>query len=232
MPEPKRFMMMPNAEHSCATGILEAIPAAGAFINALLYQDPVPGFTWTMDDVTGDIVATLNEHGIVHSAHMWFAHSCGQNNWDNKKNRRDFRVAHIDNPCSCGPLLDGYCVNLKTAWQKQELNMTMVKGRRTYTAHVDMPTDGTYTAFFIDVQYLNKHAISFNAKEARESIIVDESKPKSVAQQLKLREVFPEFGGFPTDFAGFFEFTTEVSIVPDTFPYEDCYGVSCGVQLV
>ena len=32
MPEPKRFMMVPNAEHSLITGVFEAVPAVGAFL--------------------------------------------------------------------------------------------------------------------------------------------------------------------------------------------------------
>eukprot|EP00428_Durinskia_dybowskii_P071696 CAMPEP_0170400044 /NCGR_PEP_ID=MMETSP0117_2-20130122/24286_1 /TAXON_ID=400756 /ORGANISM="Durinskia baltica, Strain CSIRO CS-38" /LENGTH=557 /DNA_ID=CAMNT_0010656763 /DNA_START=12 /DNA_END=1685 /DNA_ORIENTATION=+ len=230
MPNPKRFMMIPNAEHSLATGILEAVPGIGAFINALLHKDPVPGLDWVISNTTGDITVTVHQEGEIHSATMWYASSCGQNDWDNGTKRRDYRIMHLDNPCSCGPLLDGYCVNLKTFWKKTELEMTMVHGKRTYTAHVDTPTDGTWTAFFVDLKFYNRHAVSLDGEELRDSIVPNPDKPETMA--TKVQRKFPEFGGFPHDFAGFFEFTTQVSVWPQTFPYPDCEGVGCGDRLV
>jgi hypothetical protein len=229
MPEPKHFMMLPNAEHSLATGILEAVPGIGAWLQALLHKDVVPEFTWEISESTGDITATLNEVGVVHSATMWYASSCGQNDWDNGTKRRDYRVAHLDNPCTCGPFVDGMCVNLKTLWHKKDLEMTTVRGKRTFTAHVDMPTDGTYTAFFIDIKYANKHAHVLDLESLAKSIKRDPSKMTPAA---KARALFPDFGGFPHDFGGFMEFTTEVSVWPNTFPYPDCSGVDCGNRLV
>jgi hypothetical protein len=32
--------------------------------------------------------------------------------------------------------------------------------------------------------------------------------------------------------SGFMEFTSEVSVWPNTFPYPDCSGMGCGVTLV
>lgn len=229
MPEPKHFMMIPNAEHSLATGILEAVPGIGAFVNALLHNEPVPEFTWEISETTGDITATLNEVGVVHSATMWYASSCGQNDWDNGTKRRDYRVAHLDNPCTCGPYSDGMCVNLKTLWSKKELEMTMVRGKRTYTAHVDTPTDGTWTAFFIDIKYVNKHAQVMDLESMAKSIKRD---PAKMTLREKVSHLLPDFDGLPHDFGGFFEFTTEVSVWPNTFPYPDCSGVDCGDRLV
>jgi hypothetical protein len=230
MPEPKHFMMIPNAEHSLATGILEAVPAIGAWIDALLHKDTVPKFTWEINNSTGDITVTLDETGIVHSATMWYASSCGENAWDNNTKRRDFRIAHLDNPCTCGPFVAGMCVNLKTFWKKQELEMQMVKGKRTYVAHQEMPTDGTWTAFLVDIKYVNKHAGPFDWEGAKKSITRKNEDKNTVA--AKLREVFPDFGGIPHDFGQFFEFTSQVSIIPNTFPYPDCSGASCGETLV
>ncbi|RYY85757.1 hypothetical protein EON63_06915 [archaeon] len=65
----------------------------------------------------------------MRSANVWWAYSCGVNAWDNNKFRRDYRVAHLDNPCSCGPLLEGYCANLAGVWNKQELEQTTVNGK-------------------------------------------------------------------------------------------------------
>ena len=231
MPGPKRFMMIPNAEHSLATGILEAVPGIGAFIQALLHKDPVPGLDWTISETTGDISVTVHQEGVIHSATMWYAHSCGENAWDNNTKRRDYRIMHLDNPCSCGPLLDGYCVNLKTFWMKKELEMVMVNGHRTYTAHVDTPTDGTYTAFFVDIKFYNHHAVPMDGDALRSAVTIKaDDKKASLAAQVS--RMFPDFGGFPHDFAGFFEFTSEVSVWPNTFPYPDCTGVSCGDRVV
>jgi PhoPQ-activated pathogenicity-related protein len=49
MPEPKHFLMTPNTDHICATGVLETIPAIGAFIKSVLNDKPAPTFTWKID---------------------------------------------------------------------------------------------------------------------------------------------------------------------------------------
>jgi len=229
MPDPKRFMLIPNAEHSLATGILEAVPGIGAFANSLLTKEPMPEFTWDISEETGAITATLNHVGKVHSATMWYANSCGQNAWDGKK-RRDFRIAHLDQDCTCGPYVQGYCVNLATFWKKEELEMTMVNGKRTYVASRPAPTDGSWTAFFIDIKYHNPNGAPFNVEEVRKGMNPRDKSRQTTAS--KLREVFPDFGGFPQDVLGFYEFTTEVSVWPNTFPYEDCESMDCGVTLV
>lgn len=201
MPEPKHFLMTPNAEHSEATGILEIVPAIGTWLSYILSETDVPTFDWTISEETGEIVAKLDGNGRVHSAHVWYAYSCGTNP-DGIK-RRDFRVMSLDNPCECGVFSDGYCLNLKSMWNKIELNQTIEHGRRTYRAKVDAPEDGRYVAFFIDVKY---------------------DRPRSDELQKN--------GGLPKDLPGRLEFTTEVSVLPNTFPYESCSGETCdGVLL-
>ena len=105
MPEPKHFIMTPNAEHSEATGIFEIVPAIGTWGMYLLKQQEVPSWTWEISNSTGEIVATLNEHGEVYEASMWYAYSCGNNS--DGVSRRDFRVMSLDNPCTCGIMADG-----------------------------------------------------------------------------------------------------------------------------
>uniref|UniRef100_A0A914EHI3 PhoPQ-activated pathogenicity-related protein n=1 Tax=Acrobeloides nanus TaxID=290746 RepID=A0A914EHI3_9BILA len=53
MPEPKHFLIAPNAEHSMITGILEVVPAIGAFALANFLNQPVPSFSWTIDNDEG-----------------------------------------------------------------------------------------------------------------------------------------------------------------------------------
>jgi hypothetical protein len=177
---------------------------------------PTPSFDWTISNTTGEIVATLNSAGKVFEANVWWAYSCGVNHWDSETKRRDFRVAHLDNPCSCGVFAQGYCTNLKTVWKKAPLDVEMVRGKRVYRAKVDAPEDGSWVAFFIDIKYVNQNPF-----------------PPAIAEDLNTnKRETDRFGGFGKDFGRFLEFTTEVSVWPNTFPYEDCSGETCGTRLV
>lgn len=202
MPEPKHFLMTPNAEHSEATGILEIVPAIGTWLNYLLLEETVPEFKWTIDENTGEIVATLDGNGRVHSAHVWYAYSCGTN--PDGIPRRDFRIMSLDSPCTCGVESDGYCLNTKSFWNSTELEQSIEKGRRTYRALVDPPDDGHYVAFFIDIKY----------------------------EKLRSQDNSERDGGLPKDLPGRLEFTTEVSVLPNTFPYEACEGEGCAGVLL
>lgn len=53
MPEPKHFLIVPNAEHTMATGVLEVVPALAAFVLANFLNKPVPTFSWTIDADAG-----------------------------------------------------------------------------------------------------------------------------------------------------------------------------------
>jgi len=232
MPEPKHFLIAPNAEHSMATGILEVVPAIGAFALSHLLKETPPTFTWTINEATGEIVATLDNNGVVHEANVWWAYSCGVNAWDNNVNRRDWRVAHLDQPCTCGLSADGYCANLKAFWHKQPLEAVTVHGKRTYSAKIAAPDDGRYVAFFIDFKFVNKNALPIDIANLYKTKTMYS---KEAGHTVRLTDKYgldPAFGGFPHDFGRFFEFTTEVSVWPDTFPYPDCSGVGCGDRLV
>ncbi len=78
-PNPIRFLTI----LSLSAGILEVVPAIGAWIQNLCYKEKIPTFDWTIDKATGEIVATLDDNSVVHSATMWYSYSCGVNNWDN-----------------------------------------------------------------------------------------------------------------------------------------------------
>ncbi len=56
MPQPKHFLIAPNAEHSLATGILEVVPAIGAWIQNLCYKEKIPTLDWTINKQTGEYV--------------------------------------------------------------------------------------------------------------------------------------------------------------------------------
>eukprot|EP01040_Poterioochromonas_malhamensis_P012466 gene12466-13637_t len=227
MPEPKHFLIAPNAEHSLATGIFVAVPSISAFISAHLAKSTLPKFTWTINKETGEIVATVTE-GVVHSANVWWAYSCGSNAWDNGKLRRDYRVAHMDNPCACGPFAEGYCANLKSVWNKKSLEATLVKGKRTYSAKLDAPEDGRWVAFMIDFKFKNPNIPAGLDPTDLNKIWKYDAETPAGKIAIEYSRYFENFGGFPHDFGHFHEFTTEVSVFPDTFPYEDCNGAACG----
>ncbi len=196
MPEPKHVIMTPNAEHSEATGIFEIVPAIGAWCRSLLKKETVPEFTWDISNTTGEITVTLNHVGKVKVARVWWGYSCGTNKDGTK--RRDFRIANADSPCQCGIEAQGMCANLKSFWKHDILEEKTVNGKRTYTAHIDAPTDGRWVAYFIDVVY------ALNEKDAL----------------IPFKKITPGF--IPRDLEGRLQFTTQVSVWPQTFPFPGC----------
>jgi len=216
MPSPKRFLMTPNAEHSEATGILEVVPDISQFIKHHLENKVVPEFTWEISESTGEITVKLNEHGLVHEADLYYAYSCGMNT-DGVK-RRDFRVAMLDNPCPCGFFYEGTCANFNSTWAKVPLESTLVRGHRTYNAKVDAPGDGRWVAFLIMVTYKNEFLSPDFDKTSR---FIDGA-----------GKIIDKLPPFPHDLLHRLAFTSQVSIWPNTNPYSDCKGESCGNGLV
>lgn len=209
MPEPKHFIMTPNAEHSEATGIFEIVPAIGTWLTYLLREQTVPEFTWNISNETGAITAVLDDEGDVYEASVFYAYSCG-NNIDGKK-RRDFRILSLDVPCECGIGYDGYCSNLKSFWTREILEPTITAdGKRSYTAHKEEPGDGRWVAYFIDIKY----------KEYGQTTTLHDAPAWEACTHL------------PCDKPGRLEFTSQVSIWPNTFPYEACTGEGCAGYLL
>mmetsp|Transcript_35304 Transcript_35304/g.51885 ORF Transcript_35304/g.51885 Transcript_35304/m.51885 type:complete len:573 (-) Transcript_35304:53-1771(-) len=201
MPDPKHFLIVPNAEHSEATGILELLPAVATYMTGLQKQREIPVFEWEISNVTHDITVTTDpklKDSLV-SVKMWHATTC------NSK-RRDFRIINAVTPCECGFEVKGkdVCVNLGILWTSEELEETTA-GSGVYVAHRDDPADGKWTAFMVDVQYKR------NAADTR------------IAHQYVKAPDAQNPLGWPIDL-DHYEFTTGVSIVPDTFPFPDCKG--------
>jgi hypothetical protein len=172
-------------------------------------------------DTTGEIVATLDNHGVVHEVNVWSAYSCG-NDADLGIKRRDFRILSMDDPCKCGiAASDGgenYCANLKSMWSKQQLNQTLVNGKRTYKARMDAPDDGRWVAYFIEVTYKRPQNLA--------DLTID---GLNVPVKGRDNRLLPPI---PHDLAGRLMFTTEVSVWPNVFPYKDCSGATCRNVLV
>uniref|UniRef100_A0A914CGS3 Uncharacterized protein n=1 Tax=Acrobeloides nanus TaxID=290746 RepID=A0A914CGS3_9BILA len=227
MPEPKHFLIAPNAEHTQATGMLMIVPSIAAFALATFLNKPVPTFTWDLDVENGKIVATVENNESIHEVNVWWAYSCGVNSWDNNRTRRDFRIAHKDNPCYCGIGADNYCANLASLWDRRSLQPTIVDGKRTYTvSYEDFDPPSTnpqrWLAFMIDFKFDNPYGLFGDVKDGINKIIKNKIG--------KNPNVY--FGGLPEDLGGYFEFTSEVMIWPNSFPYEDCFGAECGGRIL
>jgi len=242
MPSPKKFLMTPNAEHSEATGIFEIVPAISTWGMYLLENKQVPSFDWTISNTTGEIVVTLDRFGIVHEASVWFAYSCGHNvgnELNDGGNRRDFRVAMLDQPCDCGISSDGTCANLKSFWRKEVLNETIVRGQRTYSALMETPSDGRYVAYMIMISYMkpvitdssSSPSLPFGPDAAESERVWGPSKADKGKGQRNLQTRPDIIPPIPHDLRGRLDATTEVSVWPDTFPYPDCTGLACGNSL-
>jgi PhoPQ-activated pathogenicity-related protein len=202
MPGPKHFLIVPNAEHSEATGVLELLPAVATYMTGLQNQRTIPTFTWNISNTTGDIVVhtdTKLADSLV-SVKMWHATTC-----NNK--RRDFRVINAVFPCECGFEVkdQNICANLGVFWTPQTLEENP-KGSGIYTAHRDVPAEGKWTAFMVDVQY-KRSADGYNYPV----ILNSASGNNSV--------------GWPIDL-DHYEFTTGVSVIPHTFPFPQCHGTT------
>jgi len=195
LPEPKHFLMVPNAEHSLATGILEAVPAISAWISTLLKKETVPTMDWDRDDVTGQITLTLGEGANQVDTVTKYWQQTGDT-----YGRRDFRFLNIDDPCLCGAEYEGNCLNLQVLNWKSETVSPSADDANVYIANHPMPANGTWAAFFLDVTY----------KKATDDGL----------------------GGFIPTNNFVHEFTTEVSILPDVFPFDDCYLETCHGTLV
>jgi PhoPQ-activated pathogenicity-related protein len=136
-PEPKHFLMIPNAEHSLATGIIEAIESVEAFANGVLQKVTQPEFTWTIDNKTGDITVTCKQ--TPDKVSLWYAESA------TGTGRRDYR------------LVAGYPNTTLQLVLWTEVPVTATSPG-VYVGHRTMPTVG-WTAFFMDVRYTGPESL-------------------------------------------------------------------------
>ena len=52
--------MLPNAEHSMATGIPDLLPAATAWARGVMDGTPAPSFSWVVSPADGSITVTVD----------------------------------------------------------------------------------------------------------------------------------------------------------------------------
>ena len=198
--------IVPNAEHSEATGILELLPAAATFLRGVqrgIDATARPVFNWTTDDKTGTITVTQVSKHIPLQVSMWSAKTASNH-------RRDFRVINGLNATECkaeGGLWvksKNICSNLKSFWKKNTLERNK---DGTWTAAMDVDPSGKWTAFFVHMEYEGP-----------------QQEDAAVAGRRRL--------DWPISSDGRYQATTTVSIIPNTFPFADCHGDDCLGTLV
>jgi len=199
----KYFLMVPNAEHSEATGVLELLPAVSTFLNAVFNRRARPTFDWTISPSGNDIAVTVKTIPLgykLKAVHAWHADTCNAE-------RRDFRILSNgwgpEKTCTpCGIKAKGLCANLKILWSSTKLEPSTAGGN-AYVAHRDAPSGGRWSAFFVDLTFEPVIAAGRNGSLT-----------------------------WPLLAEGDFEFTTEVSVIPHTYPFADCHGANCSGSLV
>jgi len=220
-----RFITLPFSEHTTIPGTLELLGAINTWLREMLTASaklgtrPAPTSMEERDEVS----ARLMEAASV-PVYNWTISETGEeiivmadrkplkvNMWHSStchahaNTRKDFRLVNNDSPCTCGVPLPppvGHCGNLAVLWYAWELQETE-PGSLTWVAHMPAPTGGQWTAFFVDLQFEGPQPAASN-----------------------------KASGYPFGHDGTFEFTTAISIVPDTFPVDDCVGDECMGSLV
>jgi len=232
LPGPKHFLMIPNAEHSLATGIFEAVPAIGRWILALLRNEKVPQMEWKLNNDDGSISVTLDGSAQPLHVRKYYGYTC------TSIPRRDFRFLTADDPCDCGYLIDGNCLNNQSFWKWETLRPTRINGN-TYVANHDVPEKG-WVAFFIDVTYKNPYDEDDQSvdKIFDDAVVTEKYLNFMKSQSKHYQNVGRDKKGgwypgmIPKLKPGLFEFTTEVSVKPNVFPFEDCHYEGCKGVLV
>ena len=94
-------LMIQNAEHTMATGVLELLPGLWGFYVSLMQDVPRPSFTWDIAPGTGDITITVDASPVLPSkVTLWDSTTLNTT-------RRDFRLVQGDtpiNPCHWIPV--------------------------------------------------------------------------------------------------------------------------------
>ena len=236
--QPKYFEMIADAEHSMATGIQELVPSLSTFAHGILAELALPTINWTIDysssntsNINGSDAAaaatgniTLYYYGNtsqIVEARQWQGRSCGDK-------RRDFRFLNLDSPCVCGVNVDNdqVCANFESLFDSEILNaQSMTSDKAVYFAQPKEIPDNHWLATLISIKvqlFETDHPF------------VGELSQTQLGQEKDDMYKFKQSGSstnsyFFTEY-GQVVFTSQVSIVPNTFPYPmcnntDCYGV-------
>eukprot|EP01138_Halocafeteria_seosinensis_P003622 gb/GECG01003701.1/.p1 GENE.gb/GECG01003701.1/~~gb/GECG01003701.1/.p1 ORF type:complete len:514 (+),score=57.00 gb/GECG01003701.1/:1-1542(+) len=179
-------MMVQNAEHSMATGVLELITGVEAWYWGLLTDTPRPQFTWQIENGSGNIhiQANTKPSKVV----LRFATTYGSK-------RRDFRLVKgntKEDPCDFIPIhiFGDACLNPvfwigETVAPESVFETRAADGSTVYNYNLSQPLPPAgWRGFFAELYF---------------------GGPKGTLYQL----------------------TTQVSIIPQTFPFSPCKGMDC-----
>jgi hypothetical protein len=137
--------------------VFEVVTGIDAFVWAIIDNAPRPQFNWTIDQQTGAITVVSQSEptrAIMHYA----------TTFDNK--RRDFRLVKGNtpaDPCTFIPvhIFGNACIN-PVFWIGEELGpVSTAGGVYTYVATQDMPQDGKWRAFFVELEFPGPHDTSY-----------------------------------------------------------------------
>ena len=103
MPGEMHLLLMKNAEHSCATGVIELAQSVSAFLAGLNNNYTRPTITWAIDEATGNITVSTD----VVPSKVTVAYS--DSGTDVSTGKRDFRWAAL-NVSFCPVKVFGGCV--------------------------------------------------------------------------------------------------------------------------
>ncbi len=206
----KWLLKMPNNGHGLDNGQETLVPVIGTFITYILNDWDIPYITWDFDEASGDV--TVYTHGgDVYSAQMWYATSC-------TNEKRDFRVLSLDDPCTCGgPVVDDeYCPAINAIWVEEPLQPNE---DGSYTGHMDPPADGHWGAFVVSIQMTTD---DLNRDDPMHTFFTRRDTELDLHPQPR----------FPVVPPGVFEFMSMGSVVPNTYPFDDCTMDGCEGELV
>jgi hypothetical protein len=138
------FLVIKNAEHSEATGMLELIPAVSSFVQQVVAHKPRPTMVWKIDDVTGNISVLTDT--VPKKVTIAVADSAG----DVSTGKRDFRWAAL-NVSFCPIKVFGGCVR-PVFWSTQPLQPA-TPDQLSYVASVPLPAAGKWRAFMVEMTW-------------------------------------------------------------------------------
>jgi len=211
-PQPKWFQMNPDAEHSLSTAIEELVPTLSTFLVLYLESITMPTISWSIYNQSGNIsVSYQGNTSQIIDARVWHGRSCGTK-------RRDFRLINIDDPCLCGVEVSNgeYCTNIVSVFENYILQPNSMDS--TSAMYMAGPSDypnNHWTGFFISLRVK-----FFDAKHPFWGYSLDNNNSTSLGDNAFVVEY------------GEMQFTTQVSITPQTFPFPPCSGAECYGTLV
>eukprot|EP00440_Ansanella_granifera_P067390 gb/GFBE01073096.1/.p1 GENE.gb/GFBE01073096.1/~~gb/GFBE01073096.1/.p1 ORF type:complete len:533 (+),score=87.84 gb/GFBE01073096.1/:1-1599(+) len=124
--------------------------AVETFVSSIIADVPTPGLSWSIDNRTGAISATVTSSEVKPRAvRLWQAMTCGSDG------RRDFRLKTLDPPercMACGISVSNTCIK-STGGNYESQPLERAPGAAAWVASVEVPAKDQFTAFFIEFEF-------------------------------------------------------------------------------